>query len=105
MAFHLVGLLNTGIAATGARRLLSALGTTVPSVSGLQKMEVNVGTLLSMKELEVWLRREQLSKKIQELQGFDRKKPNAVELDRQINNCLRHCRTKTQFVPATQQFG
>ena len=42
MAFQ-VGLYNTGIATAGARRLLAALDTTVPSSSGLQKIADKCG--------------------------------------------------------------
>ena len=45
MAFQ-VGLQNTGIAASGARRLLTSMDTAVPSSSGLQKIENKCGQII-----------------------------------------------------------
>ena len=101
MAFQ-VGLLNTGIAATGARRLLSAMGTPVPSVSGLQKLASKCGDIIIKENVRSMAEKRTVVKNVQELQGFDREKPIAVEIDRQYNNPLRNCRKKTPFVPATQ---
>jgi hypothetical protein len=101
MAFQ-VGLLNTGIAATGARRLLTALGTTVPSVNGLQKIANKCGDIVVNENVRSMAEKRKVVKQIQELQGYDKEKPIAAELDRQYNNPLRNCRKNTPFVPATQ---
>ena len=100
MAFQ-VGLYNTGIATAGARRLLAALDTTVPSSSGLQKIADKCGEIIMEENVQDMTVKRATVKDIQELQGFERESPIAVEMDRQYNNPLRNGRKKI-FVPATQ---
>lgn len=97
-----VGLQNTSIASAGARRLLTAMDTAVPSTSGLQKIANKCGEIIKTENLRDMAEKRHVVKDIHELQGFKRESPIAVEVDRQYNNPLRNCRKKTPFVPATQ---
>ena len=97
-----VGLQNTGIATAGARRLLTAMDTTVPSVNGLQKLSNKCGEIITAENERDMCNKRTITKDIHGLQGHDRNSPIAVETDRQYNNPLRNCRKKTPFVAATQ---
>ena len=97
-----VGLQNTSIASSGARRLLTAMNTVVPSKSGLQKIANKCAEIIKTENIRDMAEKRRLVKDIHELQGFERESPIAVEVDRQYNNPLRNCRKKTPFVPATQ---
>ena len=101
MAFQ-VGLQNTGISASGARRLLTSMDTAVPSSSGLQKIENKCGQIIKDENIKNMAEKRKIVKDIHELQGFPRESPVAVEMDRQYNNPLQNCRKKTPFVPAPQ---
>ena len=93
MAFQ-VGLQNTGIAASGARRLLTSMDTAVPSSSGLQKIENKCGQIIRDENIKNMAGKRKIVKDIHELQGFPRESPVAVEMDRQYNNPLQNCRKK-----------
>lgn len=97
-----IGLQNTGIAASGARRLLTSMDTAVPSSSGLQKSANKCGQIIMNENIRDMADKRKLVKDIHQLQGFERESPIAVEIDRQYNNPLRNCRKKNPFVPATQ---
>ena len=97
-----VGLHNTTMAAAATQRLLAALGTTVPSASGLQKAANKCGTIIQNVNISDMAEKRQLVKDIHFMQGFDRDSPIPIEIDRQYNNPLRNCRKRTPFVPATQ---
>ena len=101
MSFQ-IGLQSTGIATSGARRLLTSMDTAVPSTSGLQKISNKCGEIIRNENIRDMADKRKLVKDIHELQGFERESPIAVEVDRQYNNPLRNCRKKTPFVPATQ---
>ena len=97
-----VGLYNTSIATAGARRLLSAMDTTVPSKSGLQNLSTKCGEIITNENERDMGEKRGITKGIHELQGHERESAVAVEMDRQYNNPLRNARKKTLFVPATQ---
>ena len=97
-----IGLHNTGIATAGARRLLAAMGTAVPSRTGLQRGANKCADIIRTENIRDMAHKRKLTKDIHELQGFERDSPIAVEIDRQYNNPLRNCRKSTPFVPATQ---
>ena len=101
MAF-MVGLYNTGISTAGARRLLSAMDTTVPSGNSLQNTANKCGEIINTENHKDMSDKRTIVKDIHELQGYERDSAIAVETDRQYNNPLRNCRKKTPFIPATQ---
>ena len=90
MAFQ-VGLHNTGIATAGARRLLSAMDTAVPSRTGLQNSANKFGDIMTIENTQDMAEKRKIVKDIQELQGYERESAVAVEIDRQYNIiCLQH---------------
>ena len=101
MSLH-VGLYNTSIAAAGARRLLSAMDTTVPSRSSFKNLSIKCGEIITTENESDMAEKRRTTKEIHELQGYERESAIAVEMDRQYNNPLRNARKKTLFVPATQ---
>ena len=95
MAFQ-VGLHNTGIATAGARRLLSAMDTAVPSRTGLQNSANKFGDIMTIENTQDMAEKRKLVKDIQELQGYERESAVAVEIDRQYNIiCLQHTACST----------
>ena len=77
-----VGLHNTGIAAAGAMRLLSAMDTTVPSRNALQKLSNKCGEIITFENKQDMSDKREIVKDIHELQGYNRESAVAVEADR-----------------------
>ena len=98
-----LGLHQTSISTSGARRLLSSLSLPCPSVSTLQRSANKFGPEMEKKINESDMAEKRgIIKDTLRLRGLPEDSPICAEYDRQYNNPLKNARGKTTFAPASQ---
>ncbi|PIK40308.1 hypothetical protein BSL78_22850 [Apostichopus japonicus] len=97
-----LGLHQTSISSTAARRLLSSISLPSPAVSTLQKSANQFGPVMKEINENDMAEKRGIIKETLQLRGLSRDSPIFAEYDRQYNNPLRNSRSKTPFAPASQ---